>query len=232
MNKKVSLSIFSVIIILVLNFLVLRVAVSKEVNLVSVPTATRTILPRQQITEKDIEMIEVPKVSVHDEVIVDQEEIVGKYTSLAGMIPKQSFFYEEMLHKPEELQDYPSLLLKENEVSFSIPTSIIKLSGNTILPQQIVDILVTIKQRNEKPIVDTLFEGVRVVGIKDKKGLDIQDSESTGLPAVVLIAIHKEHLNILRTAQEMGEIEIYASSHGKDKNYVFNKKSKVLEYVE
>lgn len=232
MNKKVSLSIVSVLILLVLNFLVVRVAVAKEVNLVSIPTAANSILPRHQITENDVKFIDVPKASVNEEVVLDKEEIIGKYTSLSGTIPEQSFFYQEMLHKPEELQDYPSLLLNKNEVSFSIPTSIVKLSGNTILPQQIVDVLVTMKPRNEKPIVDTLFEGVRVVGIKDKKGLDILDSESTGLPAVVLIAIQKEHLNIIRTAQEMGTIEIYASSHQNDKKYHFNEKSKVLEYVE
>ena len=230
-SKKPVLGI-SLIAIVLINFLVFKISLKKEVDLIKLPVSNETIYPRQKITKDDIDYIEVPSVFVSDLMFKEEDEIINMYSDIQTRIPKNSPFYKENLFKEEDLPDYPSILLKEEQVVYNLNTDLIKLSGNSIVVGQKIDIYTTLVKRNEKPIVDLLVSSVRVIGVKDKKGLDISNPESNKIPYIVLLAIDKDIMPLVRSSDEIAKLELYA--HSKDMSEdesILNEDAKILEYI-
>lgn len=224
---------FSLGFIVILNYLIFNIALKKEVDLVKIPVVKETIYPRSKISEKDIMFVEVPSVFISDNFYVNKKDIVNKYTDIRAMMPKSSLFYKELLFEEKMLPDYPAILLNDNQVAYNMATDLIKLSGNSIVVGQKVDIYSTYHKRNEKPIVDLLIKSVRVIGVKDKKGFDIFNPNSNGMPYIVLLAIDKELMPIVRSVDEIAKVELIAYS-SKDQNEtesILNNQAKILKYI-
>lgn len=231
-NKNVLLG-FSIGIIVLLNYFIFNIALKKEVDLTEIPVVKETLQPRSKISEDDIDYIEVPRSFINDSFYIDKQEIINKYTDIRALMPKSSIFYKELLFNEKQLPDYPAILLNEDQVAYNMTTDLVKLSGNSIVVGQKVDIYTTYNQRNEKPIVDLLLKSVRVIGVKDKKGLDVSHPESNSIPYIVLLAINKDLLPIVRGVDEIAKVELIAYST-KDKNEaesVFNKDAEILNFI-
>ena len=103
-----------------------------------------------------IEILEVPKASISENVYTDKQDIINKYNDIEAKIPKGSFFFKELLFEEEQLPDYPSLKLKEGQSVFALSSDLIKSSGNTLMPNQKIDLYIT-TFRKEKGITDYRF---------------------------------------------------------------------------
>lgn len=230
-SKKPVLGI-SIIAIVLINFLVFKISLKKELDLTKIPVSSETIYPRQKITKDDIDYIEVPSVFINDLMFIKEDEIINMYSDIQTKIPKNSPFYKENLFKEEDLPDYPSILLNEDQVVYNLNTDLIKLSGNSIVVGQKIDIYTTLTQRNEKPIVDLLVSSVRVIGVKDKKGLDISNPESNNIPYIVLLALDKDIMPLVRSSDEIAKLELYAHSKNDiEGESILNETAKILEYI-
>ncbi len=224
---------FSLGFIVILNYLIFNIAIKKELDMVKIPVVKQTIYPRSKISEKDISFIEVPSVFIDDNFYTETSDIVNMYTDIRAVLPKSSLFYKELLFEEKMLPDYPAILLNDGQVAYNMATNLIKLSGNSIVLGQKVDIYTTVSRRNEKPIVDLLVNSVRVIGVKDKKGLDIDNPNSSKIPHIVLLALDKEILPIVRAAAEIAELELVAYSHKNSESgeSILNKEAVILEYL-
>lgn len=231
-NKSVMFG-FSLGFIMILNYLIFNIAIKKELDMVKIPVVKQTIYPRSKISEKDISFIEVPSVFIDDNFYTDTFDIINKYTDIRAVMPKSSLFYKELLFEEKMLPDYPAILLNDGQVAYNMATDLIKLSGNSIVLGQKVDIYTTISKRNEKPIVDLLVKSVRVIGVKDKKGIDVNNPDSSKIPHIVLLALDKELLPIVRAAAEIAELELVAFSHksSETRESILNKDALILEYL-
>lgn len=230
-SKKPVLGI-SLIAIVLINFLVFKISLKKEVDLVKIPVSRETIYPREKISKDDIDYIEVPSIFITDLMFTDEADIINMYSDIQTRIPKNSPFYKENLFKEEDLPDYPAILLKEDQVVYNLNTDLIKLSGNSIVVGQKIDIYTTLVKRNEKPIVDLLVSSVRVIGVKDKKGVDIGNPESSKIPYIVLLALDKDIMPIVRSSDEIAKLELYAhSKNTPEDESVLNEEAKILEYI-
>lgn len=210
-HKKAGIG-FSLIAVVIINFLVFNIALKKEINLIELPVVNTTIYPRSKISEEDISFIEVPKSFINENMYSDKDEIIGKYSDIQTHLPTSSPFYKEVLFDEKDLPDYPSILLNDDQVVYTINSDLVKLSGNSIVMNQKVDIYTTLVRRNEKPIVDLLVSQVRVIGVKDKAGLDVTHPESSKVPHIVLLALNKDIMPIVRSCDEIAELELYAYS--------------------
>lgn len=224
---------FSLLVIILINFLVFNIALKREVDLVKIPVAKHTIYPRMKLTEEDITYIEVPSAIIKDDFLLKDEDIIGMYSDIRTTIPLNSPFYSEVLFEEKDLPDYPSILLKENQVVYNLNSDLVKLSGNSIVVGQKVDIFTTHSIRKEKPIVDMLVSDVRVVGVKDKKGLDVSHPDSNGIPYIVLLALDHDIMPLVRSCDEIATLELYAHSRVSNENEesIFNNDAKILEYI-
>ena len=178
--------------------------------------AARDIPPRTKLESTDLIETRIPNGYLLDNTFNMKEEIIGKYTEIQGMIPAGSVFYRDMLYPEESLPDYPSIQLKEGQAAYTLETDLARLGGD-IIPGQRVDIYVSIDQNaNEAPITGCLLAGARVVSIKDHKGLDLSDPDSTGIPYLAILAVDKSDLELLSIAETMGSIRLFSSSMSYD----------------
>lgn len=226
MNKK-WMMFLGIGICLVVNICLFKILLDKTIDLVEVPIAAEIIKPRTQISKDMIKVIEVPSIYVNEDVYVNVEDIEDKYTEIQGMIPKGSMFYKSMLFEEKDLPDYPGLMLKENQNVFSLSTDLIKSSGNSLVNNQYVDLHVTIEKKKENPITDLLFSSVRILNVLDRKGKDMSES-STNIPYVINLAIDSKWIGLLKTASEIGSIDLYATTFPQEDECILNEESAVL----
>lgn len=233
-NKKhIGIGIGSTLLILLINYVGFQFVVSESVDLQKVYVTSRDIAPREEIKEDDVVEVEIPKAYLQENVYLSKKDIVGKYTEVQGFIPKGSLFYKSMLYSEDSLPDYPSMLLKENQVSYGIQTDVVKTSGNTLVVGQKVDVYVSVDLPERKTVADCLIRAVRITGLKDRNGLDLSDEESSKIPFVVTIAVDKKQVEFLEIAEEMGSVNIYGVSvdYTNQEESVLNEQSKVLKYL-
>ena len=231
-NKNVLFG-FSVVIVVLLNYFIFNIALKREVDLIKIPVVKETIHPRSKISEDDITFIEVPSIFVNDKFYLDKKDIINKYTDIRALMPTSSLFYKELLFEEKDLPDYPAILLNDQQVAYNMATDLIKLSGNSIVVGQKVDIYTTYHKRNEKPIVDLLIKALRVIGVKDKKGFDVSHPDSNGVPHIVLLAIDQKLLPIIRSADEIAKVELvaYSTKASDQMESTFNSEALILEYI-
>lgn len=204
-----------------------------KINLIKVPIAAVDIHARSKISENMIAYIEIPAAYVHEAAYLMTEDILGKYTELGNKIEKGSPFYIGNLFYEGELPDAPSLKLKKGQTAFTLPVDLVKLSGNSITVDQKVDLYVAIDQTQAAPVVDNLLKAVRVVSVKDRNGIDVQDDASSHVPYVAVLAVNDDQINYLKIAQRIGEIDILAPSQNYShlEESILNEQSSVLKWL-
>ncbi len=232
-RKVLGIGILSIILLVLLNFILFNFVLAEKVDLIEVIVANKDIHPRSEITSADLKIITVPRGYLDDLVVNDREKIIGRYTQIQGYIPEGSMFYQSMLFEKEELPDYPSLLLKEEQASFAISSDVLKTSGNTLATGQKVDLYVTVTRRDGPPIIDCLIQAVRITAIKDRNGISVDDPESSGVPYVVVVAVEKSQVEYLKSASKVGSIDIYGIStdYSNEEESIFNDKSIVIPFL-
>ena len=78
-NKNV-VTIIGVVVILILLYVGYSTQINNAVEPVQVPVATQTIQPRTEITDDMVQMVDMPNVSLSDNVIRSRSQIVGQYS--------------------------------------------------------------------------------------------------------------------------------------------------------
>ena len=101
--------------------------------------------------------------------------------------------------------------LKEGQVLVALETNLVQLGANALRPNQVIDVYVTLEDKDRNHVFCELLRNVRILGIKDYLGFDLDDSQSSGSPHVIQLAVTTEALPILLKAVDEGEIRYTAS---------------------
>lgn len=229
---KILLIFLCSMLLVLLDIVLVNEFAKNKLHLVEVYVAKHDIKPREEISLDDIGKIYVPQIYVSDNAYIDINDIIGKYTDIQGKIPKGSLFYKSMLFNVEDLPDYPSLELLDNQVAYSLACDILSLQGNSIVKGQRVDIYVTLTKNFEVPFVDKLVSNVRVIAIKDNKGYDLDHPKSTGIPYIIIMALNNESIEYLAKAEKVGTIKLIASNNSySNMEASLNENSMLLSYL-
>ncbi len=231
--KSVLITVVSLVFVLLL-FTAVNLRAEQKLDLTITWIAARDIPPRTKITEEDLLETEVPGVYLMSGTVQDKEQIIGKYTDIQGMIPAGSPFFEEMLCAETELPDNPTAQLRDGQSAYTLETDLAKLGG-TILPGQKVDIYAALQDRDGSPVSGCLIENVRVIAVKDHKGLDMDDPESSGTPYLTILAVCKSDLPYLSAAETAGSVRLIASVRTYDndvKEAELQKGTPLLNYLD
>ena len=116
-NKNV-VTIIGVVVILILLYVGYSTQINNAVEPVQVPVATQTIQPRTEITDDMVQMIDMPNISISDNVIRSKSQIVGKYSNVNSVIPEGSMFYTDTVISGDELPDAAFAKVKSGEVVY------------------------------------------------------------------------------------------------------------------
>ena len=218
--------------ILLLIALGFHVRLNDELQLKKTYVAAKDILPREKINESDLIEIEVPKAYLQDYTYTTKEEIIGKYTEIQGMIPAGSPFYKSMLFDESDLPDNPFTQLRSGQAAYSMNVDLTSLGG-VLKSGQRVDIHYSIVT-NDLSLTDCLIENVRIISIKDHRGIDIENDESSKTPYLAILAVNEEDVSLLTLADSLGQVKLITSSSTYDSELEASRveNSKILAYLD
>ena len=212
------------------NVIAFRYYLAKTINLKTTYIAKHNIPPRTQIKTEDLTMIQIPEKYIQAYTWNEKADIIGKYTSIQGMIPKGSMFYKDMLYNEKEVRDLAITKLQEGMTIFTLETNVSAIGS--IEEGMYADIHVSISQKKEIPITGILIRHAEVISIKDHKGLSLKDEQSTKVPYFIELGINQNDIDYLSLASSLGEIRLFpsADSYKPDKS-TLEQDSKVTEYL-
>lgn len=168
----------------------------------------------QEITEKDVEIVEVGAYNLPADVLKKSEDVVGKYVSselLAG---------EYVL--PNKISDTPAsenaylynLTGEKRAISVTIPSFAGGLSGKLISGDIVSVIAVDFRESGETVVPDEL-QYVEVIAVTDKEGYDENEvvvtadgEEEPDLPETVTLLVTPDQANILAELEADAEIHL------------------------
>ena len=134
LRNKNAITIIGIILVLVLLYWGYSSQINNAVQPVSVPVATTTIQPRTEITDDMVTTINVPQISVSDNVILSKNSIVGKYSNINAVIPSGSMFYTDTVIEQSKLPDSVFIKVKKGEIVYNFDVDMDSTYGNSIFP--------------------------------------------------------------------------------------------------
>ena len=178
----------------------------------------------QEITSKDIEVVEVGAYNIPSEVMKKSEDVVGKYAS-AEMIKGEYVLAVKISDSPASENAYLYGLTGEKRaISITIPSFAGGLSGKLISGDIVSIIAVDFKEKGETVVPEEL-QYVEVIAVTDKKGNDDETvtvkpdgEEETELPETVTLLVTPEQANILAELEAEGEIHVALVYRGTAEN--------------
>ena len=218
-KNKNTVTILGVLAVILVLFFGYRYQINKMVSPVTgIPIATKTIQPRTEITKDMIEYIDVaPVVLQKGDIIQSSSAIIGKYSNYNTVIPKGSFFYKDTVIDEAKLPDSAFINLKKGEIPYNFPVDIDSTYGNSIFPENYIDIYMKANNEEGKLMVGKLIENVKVLSVKDSSGRHVFESTSEDRQPAYLIFGVKADINILlRKASYMGNysVVLFPVPHG------------------
>lgn len=178
----------------------------------------------QEITAKDIEIVEVGAYNLPSEVVKKSEAVVGKYAA-AEMIKGEYVLAAKISDTPASENAYLYDLTGEKRaISITIPSFAGGLSGKLISGDIVSVIAVDYRETGETIVPDEL-QYVEVIAVTDKKGNDEvtttikpDGEEETSLPETVTLLVTPEQANILAELEAQGEIHVALVYRGTAEN--------------
>ena len=228
--KRTGIIVVILCLCVIANAIAFRYYLAKTINLKTTYIAKHNIPPRTQIKTEDLTMIQIPEKYMQAYTWNEKADIIGKYTSIQGMIPKGSMFYKDMLYNEKEVRDLAITKLQEGMTIFTLETNVSSLGS--IEEGMYADIHVSISQKKEIPITGILIRHAEVISIKDHKGLSLKDEQSTKVPYFIELGINQNDIDYLSLASSLGEIRLFPSAHSyKPDKSTLEQDSKVTEYL-
>ena len=178
----------------------------------------------QEITSKDIEVVEVGAYNMPSEVVQKSEDVVGKYAS-AEMIKGEYVLAAKISDSPASENAYLYNLTGEKRaISITIPSFAGGLSGKLISGDIVSIIAVDFREKGETVVPEEL-QYVEVIAVTDKKGNDDETvtvkpdgEEETELPETVTLLVTPTQANILAELEAEGEIHVALVYRGTAEN--------------
>lgn len=178
----------------------------------------------QEITSKDIEVVEVGAYNMPSEVMKNSEDVIGKYAS-AEMIKGEYVLAAKISDTPASENAYLyNLTGKKRAISITIPSFAGGLSGKLISGDIVSVIAIDYKEKGETVVPEEL-QYVEVIAVTDKKGNDDETvtvkpdgEEETELPETVTLLVTPEQANILAELEAEGEIHVALVYRGTAEN--------------
>ena len=214
-NTVTVLGVFAIILVLYLGY---RYQINKMVSPVTgIPAAAETIQPRTKITSDMITYVDIAPIVLQDNVIRSSSEIINKYSAPSTVIPEGSLFYKGVVVSESELPDSAFVKLEEGQVPYNFLVTMDSTYGNSIYPNNYIDIYMKAYNESGTLMVGKLFENIKVLAVKDSSGQNVfENSEETRTPAYLIFGLNNENNILLRKASYMSNfsVELFPVPHG------------------
>lgn len=178
----------------------------------------------QEITEKDVEIVEVGAYNLPADVLKKSEDVVGKYVS-SELLAGEYVLPGKISNTPASENAYLYNLTGEKRaISVTIPSFAGGLSGKIISGDIVSVIAVDYRESGETVVPDEL-QYVEVIAVTDKEGYDEDEvvvttdgEEEPDLPETVTLLVTPAQGNILAELEADGEIHLSLVYRGTSEN--------------
>ena len=242
LSNKNTITILGVLLGVVVLFLGYKWRVNEAINPTSIVYSTRTIIQGDMVNADDVDTTTISGKNLKNmgNVINNQADIVGKIVSYDCKVPINSYFFNECLIDEDQVPDSIFSTIPNGYTIFTLPVTIHTTYGNSIFPDDTIDIYLHTESDEEegKVIYGQFIKQIQVLAVKDGEGKNVfADRENLAEPALLLFSVPEDLYLLLSKAVYVGMELVpvvrnssYSASHGETeiesdflKNYVLDK---------
>ena len=190
LKNKNTVTVLGVIICFIVLIIGYNVRINQKTELVKVYYANQTIQPKTKITDDMISSANVPTSFLVGSYYTNYNDIVGKYSNYNTVIASGSLFYNELLIEEENLPDSVFYNVPEGEVVVSFPVNTVSTYGNSIMPNNLINVYVKMIDDSGKIIYGRFIDNINVIAVKDSSGKNVFEStEEERTPAFIYFSL-------------------------------------------
>ena len=190
LKNKNTVTVWGVIICFIVLIIGYNVRINQKTELVKVYYANQTIQPKTKITDDMISSANVPTSFLVGSYYTNYNDIVGKYSNYNTVIASGSLFYNELLIEEENLPDSVFYNVPEGEVVVSFPVNTVSTYGNSIMPNNLINVYVKMIDDSGKIIYGRFIDNINVLAVKDSSGKNVFEStEEERTPAFIYFSL-------------------------------------------
>ena len=205
LSNKNTVTILGVLLGVVVLYIGYSMRVNQTISPVSVPYAKQEITSRTKITEEMIGYTEIPRSMLTDNenILQNQNDIVGNYVNYGSTIPEGSFFYSGIVVEQVTIQDNADI--PDGYTLYPLSVDLESTYGNSIFPDQNIDLYIKAKEDGTNKVVfGKLIERINVLSVKDDKGQYVFETASEDRkPSVMIFAVPDCMFSLLNIAEEL-----------------------------
>ena len=208
-NTVTALGIVAAVLVLIIGY---NIRVKRAISPINVPYARETIKGGVQITSDMIGMMQVPPSMLKGKVLTNQAQVIDKYARPDSIIPEGSLFYSTTVVEESQLPANIILKYPKGYVLYNMPVDIRSTYGNSIVPENYIDIYLKAVNRLDKDapsrvdadkiMLGKLVENVKVLAVKDANGQPVfANLDEQRIPAMIVFAVPSEYYILLKKAE-------------------------------
>lgn len=186
-----------------------NMTLENAVNPQRVPVAARTLTAKEEITEEDIEYVEVSGDILHEaSIITNSNQLRGYYVKNETSITEGAMFYSEQVVKRSELKEREQEDLPEGYTLYQLAVNNNTTYANSIYPGDKIDLWLRV-DNGGTIIYDEFINSIEVIAVKNASGENIFDADGSGEPAWLLFAVNFEMFEYLNLIEDISGMYIY-----------------------
>ena len=172
-------------------------------------------------------------------ILTNEKDIINKYVSYATSIPKNSYFYSDVIMREEQMPDYAFMNMADGYTVYSLKVGMETTYANKIFPNTYIDLYAKANDSSSGKIMFArLIESIRVKAVKDDRGVALlENGVNNGSPSAMLFEVPNDLFTLLKIAEYIDDVEIipvprnaaYTASQGETtvdnetiKNYILS----------
>lgn len=186
--------------------------VTSATDPVRIPYAKKALNKKTKITAESIGYTSVPRslINTSKTILTNESDIINKYVSYSTGIPKNSYFYSDVVMKEEQMPDYAFMNMADGYTVYSLKVSMTTTYANKIFPNTYIDLYAKATDTTSGRIMFArLVESIKVKAVKDDRGNALLESGiNNGTPSAMLFEVSDELFDLLKKAEYVDDVEI------------------------
>lgn len=204
------------VICIILGIVVLVVGYNWRVNQatdpVRIPYAKVAINSKTEIKAEMIGYTEVPSslLNTAKSISRNANDVIGKYASYTTSIPKNSYFYSDLLMEEEQMPDYAFMNMADGYTVYSLKVTMGTTYANKIYPNTMIDLYAKATDTTTgKVMFGRLIQSIKVKAVKDEKGNALlENGINNGSPSAMLFEVPDDLFDLLKKAEYVDGVEV------------------------
>ena len=189
-----------------------NIRVTQATSPTRIPYAKKAIDKKTKITAEYIGYTNVPRslLNTSKTLLNNESDVLNKYSSYSTPIPKNSYFYSDVVLKEEAMPDYAFMNMADGYTVYSLKVNMNTTYANKIFPNTYIDLYAkAVDDNTSKIMFARLIESIRVKAVKDDKGNALlEQGINNGTPTAMLFEVPDDLFDLLKKAEYLDDVEI------------------------